>query len=103
MTNGSLDLAAGTSLAGKQILATVPCTENRKMGWGRMGVRRLRLLLDAIKTVYFVGMTAMTTMPILAVAQDGDCDGTVTADDCNDNDHSTTLATDGDCDGFDRR
>ena len=31
---------------------------------------------------------------------DGDCDGTLTADDCDDNDSSsTTLANDADCDG----
>ena len=34
-------------------------------------------------------------------AEDGDCDGTVTALDCDDGDPaSTVLATDGDCDGI---
>jgi hypothetical protein len=34
------------------------------------------------------------------VADDGDCDGTLTADDCNDTDAtSTILADDADCDG----
>ena len=34
------------------------------------------------------------------IAEDGDCDGTVTTDDCDDNDpDSLTVAEDGDCDG----
>ena len=36
----------------------------------------------------------------LTIAEDGDCDGTLTADDCDDNDDaSTIIAEDGDCDG----
>jgi hypothetical protein len=35
------------------------------------------------------------------VVEDGDCDGVLTADDCDDLDSSsTTVATDGDCDGL---
>ena len=36
-----------------------------------------------------------------AVAADADCDGTLTADDCNDEDFASTIvAEDADCDGF---
>ena len=37
----------------------------------------------------------------MAIADDGDCDGTLTAEDCNDDDAASTIvAEDADCDGF---
>ena len=42
----------------------------------------------------------MTLIILTTVATDGDCDGVVTIDDCDDNDsNSTTVPTDADCDG----
>ena len=36
----------------------------------------------------------------LLIIDDGDCDGVITADDCDDSDSSSTIvANDGDCDG----
>ena len=103
VTNGSLDLAAGTSLGGKQILATVPCNPGEIAKWD--GVEWVcadfELLLDADQDgVYRWDDCDDNDANSLAVAQDGDCDGTMTADDCNDNDpNATIIATDSDCDG----
>ena len=38
-----------------------------------------------------------------SILEDMDCDGVLTADDCDDNDaHSTTSSEDNDCDGITR-
>ena len=52
-------------------------------------------------TVFKRLMIAMTMTNTDSNLLDGDCDGVLTADDCDDNDSgSTTVATDADCDGI---
>ena len=46
-------------------------------------------------------MTVMMLTPVYwLIDNDGDCDGVLTADDCDDTDLTTTVAEDADCDGI---
>ena len=105
ITNGSVNLYAGTTIGGDTIVSSAGCSDgevltyNASLSSWECSTFQSFLDVDGDGVMAWVDCDD-TNASILSMENDGDCDGVLTPDDCDDSDSSSTIvAEDEDCDG----